>query len=117
MTEKLEGAKSEFALSLEAREAEGWSLVGHETLTQTKFQQDARFLPETVQTEDDIKEKYLKAALAEDSDSEYEVDLVLDLNTDKLGRLREISEPEEFERIISELRDVDKAFHVYVRKI
>lgn len=76
--------ESEFDKLVQEKETKGWHFAGREGLTKTEFQKDARFVEAPFQTEDDIKGKYLKIAKAEDLSSDYEVELVLDVNTDKI---------------------------------
>lgn len=109
--------ESEFDELLKNKKAEGWYFVGREGLTQTKFSKDAKFEEVPYQTEDSIKEKYLQMAKQEDPSSEFEVDLVLDENTDKLRRLREICTEEEYRAIIGNLREAHRFYFVFVRKI
>lgn len=108
--------QSENSKLIEQRKKAGWINVGRESLTETKFQKDARFLEEQYQTEEDIKESYLKAAHAEDPDSEYEVELVLDEHTPKLDRVRKIMNEEEFQTILQQLQPNDRTYMVFVRK-
>ena len=109
--------ESEFDKLLKNKEAAGWHFVGREGLTQTKFSKDAKFEQVPYQTEDSIKEKYLQLAKQENPVSEFEIDLVLDENTDKLRRFREISTEDEYRSIVSNLREADRAYLVIVREV
>ncbi|OGY91707.1 MAG: hypothetical protein A3B31_02215 [Candidatus Komeilibacteria bacterium RIFCSPLOWO2_01_FULL_53_11] len=110
-------AESEFDKLLAARKAAGWHYVGREGLTQTKFSDEAKFEEVPYQTEDAIKDRYLKETRQQDPSSEFEVDLVLDENTDMLRRFREILTEEEYQNIVTNLRDVDRTYFVFVRKV
>ena len=99
------------------KEAQGWIIAGHESLTHTKFRsEDARFVEVPLQTEEEIIEKYLQMAKSQDPDSEFEIELVLDENTDTLRRFREMESKEEYNKILENLRDKNKSFIVYIRK-
>jgi len=104
-----------FSKLREQKEAEGWHFFKREGLAQTKFQ-DGKFNEIPYQTEDSIKEKYISAMKAQDPSSKYEVDLVLDENTEKLRKLREISSEEEYRGLLDNLHDADKSYFVFVRK-
>ena len=86
-------------------------------MTKTKFSKEAKFEEVPYQTEDSIKEKYLQIAKQEDPVSEFEIDLVLNENTDKLRRFKEISTEEEYRSIVSNLREADRAYLVIVREV
>ena len=109
--------ESEFDKLLKGKEAAGWHFAGMEGLTQTKFSKEAKFEEVSYQTEDSIKEKYLQLAKQEDPVSEFEIDLVLNENTDKLRRFKGISTEEEYRSIISNLREADRTYLVFVRKV
>ena len=108
--------ESEFDKLLKNKEAEGWHFVGKEGLTQTKFSKDAKFEEVPYQTENSIEDKYLQLARQENPFSVFEVDLVLDENTDKLRKFRAISTEEEYRNIINNLREEDRVYYVFVRK-
>ncbi|OGZ16289.1 MAG: hypothetical protein A3G11_01175 [Candidatus Lloydbacteria bacterium RIFCSPLOWO2_12_FULL_51_9] len=91
--------------------------MGREGLTQTKFSKDAKFEEVPFQTEDAIREKYFQLARQENPSSEFEVDLVLDENTDKLRRIRELSGEEEYRNVLNNLMEADRVYFVFVRKI
>ena len=99
------------------KEKEGWFFVGREQLTQTKFSHEAKFEEVPFQTEEDIKNKHLGRFRRQDPRSDFEVELVLDENTDKLKRLREISTDEEYEQIIKNLNPGDRNYFVFIRPI
>lgn len=109
--------ESEFDKLRKSKEAEGWHFVGREGLTRTKFSKDAKFEEIPFQTEDSIKERYLQIATQQNPSSEFEVGLVLDENTDKLRRFREISTGEEYQDFLNNLRGADRVYFVFVRKI
>lgn len=109
--------ESEFDKLRKNKEAEGWHFAGREGLTQTKFSKDAKFEEVPFQTEDAIREKYLQLVKRGDPSSEFEVDLVLDESTDKLRRFREISTEEEYRNVISNLREADRAYLIFVRRV
>ena len=109
--------ESDFDKLLKSKEVAGWHFVGREGLTHTKAREDRRFVEVPYQTEDSIKEKYLQLAKHGDPVSEFEIDLVLDENTDKLRRFREISTEEEYRSIVSNLREADRTYLVFVRKV
>jgi hypothetical protein len=115
--ENLPYKESEFDKLLKGKEEEGWHFVGREGLTKTKFSKDAKFEEIPYQTEDSIKEKYLQMAKQEDPSSEFEVDLVLDENIEKLRRFREIGTKEEYHNIITNLREEDRVYFIFVRKV
>ena len=56
-------------------------------------------------------------AKQEDPSAEFEIDLVLDENTDKLRRFREIGTEEEYRNVINNLRDEDKSYFVFIRRV
>lgn len=97
-------------------EASGWIIVGHEGLARTKFSKDARFLPEVFQTADDIRKIYIDKAKQEDPSHEYEIELVLDENTDKLQSIRKVVDENQYKEILAKLKDEDKAFIVFMRR-
>ncbi|OGZ15205.1 MAG: hypothetical protein A3J08_03055 [Candidatus Lloydbacteria bacterium RIFCSPLOWO2_02_FULL_51_11] len=109
--------ESEFDKLLKSREVDGWHFMGREGLTQTKFSKDAKFEEVPFQTEDAIREKYFQLARQENPSSEFEVDLVLDENTDKLRRIRELSGEEEYRNVLNNLMEADRVYFVFVRKI
>jgi len=110
--------ESEFDKLLKSKEAEGWHFVGKEGLTQTKLSEKIiKFEAIPYQTEALIKEKYLQIVKQQDPSSEFEIDLVLDENTDKLRRLREISTEEEYVEALRNLREADKVYFVFIRKV
>jgi len=103
---------------IKAKEAEGWVFVKTESLTETQFQkEDARFVEVPQQTEGFIKEKYLRIFKAQNPSGNYEVDLVLNLDTDKLRKLREILNDDEYQKILENLKPEDKEYYVFVRKV
>src|SRR6266404_4171417 len=78
-----------FAGLLEKRTAEGWQYLGREGLAQTKFNNtDGKFEDIPFQTEEEIKQKYINLVSKVDPKSHYEVELVLDENSEKLNRLK-----------------------------
>jgi len=101
---------------LEAKKAEGWNFVAREELTRTQFT-DGRFLAVPHQTEIQIREKWLQWAKEQAPAHEFEVDLVLDENTEKLKRMREISTEKEYCNILNNLGGEDKTYLVFLRKI
>ena len=108
--------KTNFEMLIENRRAEGWHYMGLEGLTKTKFSKEAKFEQVPDQTEDSIKEKYLNDAKQQDPTAEFEVDLVLDENTEKLRSFKKISTDGEYQDILTRLRDEDKSYFVFVRK-
>jgi DNA-binding MurR/RpiR family transcriptional regulator len=112
----MENDKTSFDRLLEERNAEGWHYIDREGLTRTQFQQDARFVEVPYQTEEDIKNRYLQMAKQKIPQGEYEVDLVPDLNSDKLRRLKETVSEEEFQEITKNLRKEDRVYFVFLRK-
>lgn len=108
--------ESEFDKLLKSKEAEGWHFVAREGLTQFKLSKDLKFEAVPYQTEDSMKEKYLQIARQQDPSSEFEIDLVLDENTDRLQRFRKVSTEEEYRSIVSNLREVDRVYFVFIRK-
>ncbi len=91
--------------------------MARENLTKVEFQEDAKFLEVPKQTEEDIREKYLKIAKENNSDTEFEVELVLDENTHTLKKMREISDDEEYKRMKEGLAPKDRTYLVFIRKI
>ena len=115
--EHLYRAETEFDKLVHEIESSGWVIVGHEGLARTKFSKDARFLPEVFQTEEDIKEKYLDKARQEDPSNKYEIKMVLDENIDKLQSIRKVVGDDEYKDILAKLRDEDRAFIVFMRRV
>ncbi len=109
--------ESPFETLLRTKEEDGWIPAGKESLTQTKFRsEDAKFVPEQYQTESAICQKYLEAAKQKDPSSEFEVDLVLDEETEKLRKFRENSTDEEYRHILTKLRPEDTHYYVFIRR-
>ena len=108
--------KSKFDILRDQKITEGWHFMGMEGLTEIKFSKEAKFEDVTFQTEESIREKYLQIARQEDPSGEFEVDLLLDENTDRLQRFRKTSTDEEYRDILTRLNDRDKSYFVFVRK-
>ena len=108
--------KSNFETFLEQRRVEGWLYFGSEKLTKTQFSGEAKFEEVPYQTEDSIKKKHEEIAKSQDPSSEFEVELVLDENTEKLRRFRDSSTELEYQDILKNLRDRDKEYFVFVRR-
>ena len=108
--------KSKFDELLEQKRTEGWYYVGMEGLTKTQFSKEAKFEDVVFQTEESIREKYLQIARQEDPSGEFEVDLFLDENTERLRKFRETSTDEEYRDILTRLNDRDKSYFVFVRR-
>ena len=108
--------KSEFERQINDMESLGWVMVSHESLTRVKFSKDASFIPEPFQTEEDIKIKYLNKAKSENPTSEYEIELVIDQNSDKLRSIKKVVSENEYQEILQNLRDEDKTLIVLMRK-
>ena len=113
---KIPGRESWFDNLLDERAEDGWKLMGKEGLTRAKLSGSGKFEPIPFQTEGDIKATYLEKAQEQDPDSEFEVDLVLDENTQKLRDIRQSSTPEEYQQHLDNLHDYDKSYLVFVRK-
>jgi len=116
-TEYLFNQESEFDKLCKGKALEGWSFIAREGLTQTKFSNDAKFEEVPFQTEKSLKEKYQKIAKGQDPSSDFEVDLVLDENTDKIKRLRSVLDSDEYCRIVNNLNVGDKFYFVFMRRI
>ena len=99
------------------KEQEGWYCMGREGLTQTKFSQEGKFEEIPFQTEDDITVRYLGAAKAQDPSSDFAIELILDENTDKLRKLREVFTDQEYRNAIDNLNLEDRSYFIFVRKI
>lgn len=109
--------ESEFDKLLKRKEAGGWHFAGKEGLTQTKFSgETVKFEEVPFQTEDSIKEKYLREAKGRDPSSEFEVDLVLNENMEKLRWFRKNGTEEEYRKILKNLREEDRNYFVFIRK-
>lgn len=106
-----------FSDKLKKIEAEGWVLVGQEKLTETKFDQEAKFSEVPFQTEDQIKEKYLQRLKNQIPLSNFEILLILNENTEQLARLRQVVSIEEYQKLLKNLKDTKKTYLVYARKI
>jgi len=109
--------ESAFDRLLQTRAADGWHFAGREELTRTRFSKDAKFEQVPYQTENSIREKWLQIAKQQDPSLEFEAELVLDENTEKLRRFREIGTAEEYRTIISNLREENRAYLVFVRRV
>ena len=109
-------AESELGKLRRSKEAEGWALVGREKLTKTKLSPEARFEEIPFQTEDSIREHYLKQAREQNPGSDFEVELVLDETTDKLLRIHQLVTEAEYREALTKLRDEDKMYLIFVRK-
>ncbi|MCX6743608.1 MAG: hypothetical protein NT116_05225, partial [Candidatus Parcubacteria bacterium] len=110
--------ESEFEKLSKSKKAQGWDFMGQERLTMTKFSsKDALFLEVPFQTETQIKEKYLNLAKKQAPSHKFEVELILDENTEKLVQIRKISTEEEYINILNNLRDEDKNYFVFIRKM
>lgn len=115
--ERFPHQESYFDSLMSKRAEEGWGYAGQEQLTKIRFSHDARFLPVTTQSEESIREKYIRAAQEFEPDGKFEVDLVLDENTERLLSLKKILTPEEYQDALTRLHDEDKNYFVFVRKI
>jgi len=115
--EKFSHPESAFDKLLRDKNADGWEFVAREGLTQTNFSDEAKFEETSFQTEDDIRGSYLEKLKQNDPSGEYEVDLVLDQNTDKLKSLRALSADEEFDKILESLNPADKNYFIFIRKV
>jgi len=103
---------------IKSREAEGWIFVKTEVLTETRFQgEDAKFVEKPQQTEESIKEKHLQIIKAQDPSGNYEVDLILNTDTNKLRKLREMLSDDEYKKVLKNLKPEDKEYYVFVRKV
>ncbi len=102
---------------IKEREAQGWQYAGKEGLTKTQFQTDARFLEVQYQTEEDIRRRYEECAQAGDFSKKVEVDLVLDIHTDDLQRLRKLHTEEEFQTLLTQLYPKQKNYFVFLREV
>ena len=94
ITPNLPPKESEFEKLRKSKTAQGWDFIGLERLTMTKFSpKNALFLEVPFQTETQIKEKYLNFAekQAPSHKFEFEVELILDENTEKLIQISKIS--------------------------
>jgi len=110
--------ESEFEKLSKSKKTQGWDFMGQERLTMTKFSsKDALFLEVPFQTETQIKEKYMNFAKKQAPSHKFEVELILDENTEKLVQIRKISTEEEYENILKNLRDEDKNYFVFIRKM
>lgn len=109
--------ESHFEKLCKSKEADGWHFMGKEGLTQTKFSKEAKFEEIPYQTEDEIRARYLAEAKQQDPASDFEVELILDENTDKLRRFREIATEEEYRKVLKNLNPADRNYFVFVRRI
>ena len=109
--------ESEFSKIRKKKEVEGWVQIGVEKLTQIKFSKDARFLEEPFQTEESIKQKYLEQLKKKYSKFKFEIELMLDENTEKLVNLRKIMDEEEYKEALKNINEEDKNYLVWARKI
>ena len=106
--------ESEFDKLLKSKEAEGWYFMGRERLTQTKFSKEAKFEEAPFQTAEEIKNRYLETAKQQAPSSDFEIELILDENTDKLRRFQEISTDEEYRNVIKTLNSADKNYFIFL---
>jgi hypothetical protein len=88
---------------------DGWEYAGVEKITMTKFSPEAKFDEILFQNETDIRKKY-------SNNGKYDVDLILDINTGKLQDFKKILTPDEFDKIIKNLKDEDKNYLVFIRE-
>jgi hypothetical protein len=109
--------ESGFEKISKSKELEGWHFMGREGLTQTKFSKEAKFEEIPHQTEDEIKKRYLEFVKEQDPSSDFEIELMLDENTDKLRKLRKISTDEEYRNTLENLNPEDKHYLVWMRRI
>jgi hypothetical protein len=109
--------ESDFDRLCKSKKAEGWHCMGQERLTRTRLSKDVKFEEFPLQMEEEIRARYLETVKKQDPTSEFEVELLLDENTEKLRRLREILPVEEYRDILGKLKDGDKSFLVWVRRI
>lgn len=116
-TEKFPHFESEFEKVRKIKETEGWHLAGQEKLTETKFSKEAKFEQVLYQTEDEIRTRYLMQAYQQNPTTDFEIELTLDENTDKLRRLRLAVTDEEYRSIIENLNPSDKQYLVWLKKI
>ncbi len=87
----------------------GWKYIGEEKLTENRLSvEKERFEEIPVQTESDIINKYSE-------NGKYDVELVLDLNTEKLQNDRLIWGQEQFNNIAKELSTKDKQYLVFIK--
>ena len=83
--------------------------IGEEKLTENRLSvEKERFEEIPVQTESDIINKYSE-------NGKYDVELVLDLNTEKLQNDRLIWGQEQFNNIAKELSTKDKQYLVFIK--
>jgi len=115
--ERFSHQESDFDSLLRTKESAGWHFMGREGLTRTEFSKEAKFEEVPFQTEEEIKNMYLKIARQQDPTAGFEVELVLDEGSDKLKKLREISTSEKYKSVINNLHPADRKYFVFVRKI
>ena len=102
----LEGTSFEKTLAEKAKD--GWRYAEKEALTITKFSSEAKFEEISVRSEADIIKKYSE-------NGKYDVELVLDTNTQRIQDFRKILTPEEFEDLLKNLSDRDRNYFVFIR--
>ncbi len=87
----------------------GWGFIGEEKLTEYAYStEEDRFVDIPIQTESDIIKKYSESG-------KNDVELVLDLNTEKLQNDRLIWGQEQFNNMAKELALKDKQYLVFIR--
>ena len=106
--EGLFNEESFFDKMLEEKAKAGWQYIGTEKLTETEFVEGAKFEEITKQDEKKIKDRYSQGG-------KYEVDLVLDMNTQKIQDMKKILTKEEFDKVVADLADRDKNYLVFRR--
>lgn len=106
--EELFNEESVFDKMLEEKAKSHWQYIGTEKLTETEFVEGAKFEEITKQDEKKIKERYSQGG-------KYEVELILDMNTQKIRDMRRILTKEEFDKMIKELPDKDRNYLVFRR--
>ena len=109
--------ESEFDKIRKNKEAEGWHFMGLEGLTQTRLSEEIKFEAVPYQTEEAIQDKYLKIAKQHNPSSDFEVELMLNEDTDKLRRIRKIATEEEYRNILENLNPGEKQYLIWVRRI
>ncbi len=109
--------ESPFDALCKEKESQGWQYVSREGLTQTKFSKDAKFEEIPYQTEEEIRARYIQEARAKNPTLNFEVDLVLDQNTEKLKKLKSLISPEEYAALLERLNPEDKNYLVFMRQV
>lgn len=108
--------KSECSIKLERLQAEGWVILGNEHLTQVQFSKEAKFEEIPFQTEAQIREKYLAQLAKQAPGVEFEIQLLLDENTQDLVKLKELLSPEEYQDALKNINPEKKIYLVLARK-